>query len=390
MSRRPRAIPFVASLLILFIACSADARTWWVRQDGSGDGSVLQDALDAAAPGDTIRIGPGRFDTFHERQSMATGRIDAAIAWVRTSGLTLIGDGNTRTLLGPNGFTEFVNGVRTRSIFVDASALDTRIEDLGVEHTELHIALHATTTMERCRSFRAQPDPYAWPVPVITVRAPDVVIRQCELVGPGGLKAGEFTSLLQGLSLEDCTFEESGAVGLRLAFASDVRVLRCSFRGGDIGIEINQSTGIAIESCVFRDQALAGLFTGSSEFSVHRSDIGLAAYGMQMLGGRIEVQDTWFRGGTNATIAGSATGTIRNSHILNAGGWSLRHSSNDPLLQMDARENWWGTTDTSLIASWIDDDDQRVLWQPILEQGVSASTSSIGGLKAAYLHRAVR
>ena len=37
------------------------ARTWYLEKDGSGDFAVIQEAVDAAASGDTLRIGPGRW-----------------------------------------------------------------------------------------------------------------------------------------------------------------------------------------------------------------------------------------------------------------------------------------------------------------------------------------
>ena len=40
------------------------ARTWYVEQDGSGDFTVIQDAVDAAGDGDTVAIGPGRYEEY--------------------------------------------------------------------------------------------------------------------------------------------------------------------------------------------------------------------------------------------------------------------------------------------------------------------------------------
>lgn len=53
---------FLAMMLASLLASGAEARTWRVERDGSGDYTIIQDAVDAAASGDTIRIGPGRFD----------------------------------------------------------------------------------------------------------------------------------------------------------------------------------------------------------------------------------------------------------------------------------------------------------------------------------------
>ncbi len=61
MAARRTAIVFLATGL-LAIASGSQARTWRVERDGSGDFVVIQDAVDAASPGDVIQLGPGRFD----------------------------------------------------------------------------------------------------------------------------------------------------------------------------------------------------------------------------------------------------------------------------------------------------------------------------------------
>jgi len=55
-----------ANILMAFclVANMAHARTWLVEQDGSGEYTVIQDALDAAADGDSILIGPGFYQEY--------------------------------------------------------------------------------------------------------------------------------------------------------------------------------------------------------------------------------------------------------------------------------------------------------------------------------------
>ena len=100
--------------------------------------------------------------------------------------------------------------------------------------------------------------------------------------------------------------------------------------------------------------------------------------------GRLEVYDTLLEGGTQSTIFSTTTIVMRNSHILNAGGPSVRGRVSAPGLLLDVRENWWGTADEALIESWIDDEYGTVLWQPILTDAVSTEETSIGELKARF------
>jgi len=45
---------------LVVLVSSAPAATWTVERDGTGDFTVIQEAGDVAADGDTIRIGRGR------------------------------------------------------------------------------------------------------------------------------------------------------------------------------------------------------------------------------------------------------------------------------------------------------------------------------------------
>ena len=49
-------LPFLS---VSVLSTSSYARTWLVRQDGSGDCTTVQSCIDAAEPGDTVLVGPG-------------------------------------------------------------------------------------------------------------------------------------------------------------------------------------------------------------------------------------------------------------------------------------------------------------------------------------------
>jgi pectin methylesterase-like acyl-CoA thioesterase len=80
-------------------AAPAAARTWRVAKDGSGDFAVIQAAVDAAAPGDTVSIGPGRF---LEKAPYTTPGWTKDVYVVATKdSLTFIGSGQDVTIIGP-------------------------------------------------------------------------------------------------------------------------------------------------------------------------------------------------------------------------------------------------------------------------------------------------
>ena len=65
---------YLVALIVLLVPClggQGRCRTWVVELDGSGDFTVIQDAVDAAADGDTIFIGPGHHTAWFRSVSTA-------------------------------------------------------------------------------------------------------------------------------------------------------------------------------------------------------------------------------------------------------------------------------------------------------------------------------
>jgi hypothetical protein len=90
--------PLTALLLVAHTALGA---TISVRKDGTGDFAVIQQALNAAAAGDTILIGPGEYlDKTWIRFPAWTHDIES-YANVTVDNLTIIGEGADQTFIGP-------------------------------------------------------------------------------------------------------------------------------------------------------------------------------------------------------------------------------------------------------------------------------------------------
>ena len=90
-------VPLAVILLYLLMPGFVVAGTWRVELDGSGDFTVIQDAVDAAAPGDTILVGPGRFETM--RPILFWEGYNATVA-LQKGGLVLQGSGTEQTIIG--------------------------------------------------------------------------------------------------------------------------------------------------------------------------------------------------------------------------------------------------------------------------------------------------
>jgi pectin methylesterase-like acyl-CoA thioesterase len=75
---------------------------WRVERDGSSDFTSIQPAIEAAAEGDTILIGPGRYDEFFEVQT--PGWTEPVVVWVNKDNLTIIGADPEQTIIGPEEY----------------------------------------------------------------------------------------------------------------------------------------------------------------------------------------------------------------------------------------------------------------------------------------------
>jgi len=51
----------LTAILALLLPCGAQARTWQIFEDGSGDAPTVQAGIDSAAVGDTVLVGPGTY-----------------------------------------------------------------------------------------------------------------------------------------------------------------------------------------------------------------------------------------------------------------------------------------------------------------------------------------
>lgn len=116
------------------VSCAA-ASTITVSKDGTGDYFDIQPAVDAAAAGDTIRIGPGRFDTFHSITAPAW--TEDTIVGVLKDNLTLIGSGQDVTLLGPDSF--FGPSGRHPMAICSFGGFSCRLSDMTIENMETGI-----------------------------------------------------------------------------------------------------------------------------------------------------------------------------------------------------------------------------------------------------------
>ncbi len=112
-------------------AGAGSARTWHVERDGSGDFVVIQDAVDAASPGDVIQLGPGRFDEWEFRQGNPQYPVYVQVE----KNLSFVGAGMGETIIGPVAVEVHPpNQYYVTGILVYGTDMQVSICDLTVEN----------------------------------------------------------------------------------------------------------------------------------------------------------------------------------------------------------------------------------------------------------------
>ncbi len=96
-------------MMLIVFAATSGARTWRVEKNGSGEFATIHDAMIACSAGDTIMIGPGRYDDFHP--FVAPAWTSEAIVGVTKDNLTTGVNGQIRYRISENNLYPYLFGV---------------------------------------------------------------------------------------------------------------------------------------------------------------------------------------------------------------------------------------------------------------------------------------
>ncbi|MCP4598681.1 right-handed parallel beta-helix repeat-containing protein, partial [Neptuniibacter sp.] len=168
---------------------------------------------------------------------------------------------------------------------------------------------------------------------------------------------------------------EYAYVGVNISSISgqNYTVEDCVIRNNWRGVSIQNPSGATIRNNTIEDNTEMGIYVGATS----RGDSSPAIDSNLIQGNDIGIS---FNGGsasavTNNTIINNTTygldlrisqygffhGTINNNSIYGNGDYNLHVYTNANTYLIDARNNWWGTTDVTSILSgiydWLDDDD---------------------------------
>jgi hypothetical protein len=381
-----RLLPASLLLLVLVTAAPAAARTWRVAKDGSGDFAVIQAAVDAAAPGDTVSIGPGRF---REKAPYTTpGWTEDVYVVVTKDNLTFIGSGQDVTIIGPA--TRLHTLPAHPKGFAILFVSSARIEGVSIENVADGIYQYqGRLEVRTCALSRCEIGLSAW-------TDAGLIMNSCQAdsnSSHGVVTFGPASNIRIAHSEFVCNY-----IAISLANGTtDALVEDCNIMNGG-GVSITSGSDAVIRQSRFFDMIASAVYVslGSSAVvsgnSVRRCGGGLVLNGGCHVSGTNNILDGSRAGQATLNICNS-TLDFRGNHILKGEGPSVLlscYSTPQEPVTVDLSGNYWGTASRDSIAAWIWDgnDDPAIRafvdFEPFATEPLPAERKSLGSVKSLY------
>ena len=380
----------IIGILGCLLFSSVEGAVLRVEKDGTGDYTVIQDAVDAAEDGDTVLIGPGRYTEVHDFEYYY-GRITQVCITLEKS-LSIIGAGRGVTVIEP------VDAAKTQSdpggIASRSSDLDVFLSDFTIENTPGHAILYDMDSGGRVEITRVGISNCFSGINV--KRTMNSHIFECDIQTT--IHRGIWAWRVDGLLVENCSFQDDG---IEFYEAQRSAISNCRTDNSEVGIALGFCGSTTVSQCLLLNSGYNSLFIwGGCDILVHdieaidQSDAGLTIknyHGMS----DIEIRDSVFKAGAvSCYFYDPFPGFVfRNNHILPSDEgcsiWALNHYTG-PDTWIDMTGNYWGTDDPQEVAASIHDghDDEAcsvfIDFEPMAGGPVSTTRTSLGGLKALY------
>ena len=358
--------------LTVILATNVFGGSLRVELDGSGDYVGIQEAVNAAASGDTILIGPGRWDQMYTYTIPAGGWTDQVIVAVDNKDLTLVGSGQGVTIIGPEVAPPFGNPGPIA--IVGGTDHDLTVKSMTIENMRNGI--------------------YEWGK---TLQVEDVHIRDCYLgSSPWATHGAEYVGCLfercyergiaagsraSGMIIRNCEFIGWAQKHISLQGVEDILIEHCDFYTGNISVQFEGSSSYGVvQDCVFHSGYGPHIVaTTYSHMTLNRcrmfggiEQLHLVDYSV-VTGEENEFLGTNLEGGGFGTIvAQMASLDLHDSHIYKGNAeYTVRFYDYPffPNMGQHLENNYWGTSDSDSIAAWIynEDDDSSLNIQTFIE-----------------------
>jgi Secretion system C-terminal sorting domain/Right handed beta helix region len=337
--------------LILFIPLTSQATSWLVMKDGSGDYTEIQAAVDGCAVGDTVLVGPGRYDTFgvHWPELNWT-----EVVGVTVDSLTIRALHRNTAIIGP----EIVNKSSEDNKALDslgiASANGTTwlvVEDLVFENVRRGINVYYSGEVRRCR-FEGCSDSG-----VLIAKGYNALIEDC--VSYDNYRAfflymSQYDGSPAEAIVRNCTsyddyfgftsyhpnstFTNCRSFRSRVGFdfgPGSGSMIRCGVFSGYRSVAIGSQGSLTMTGCVMQGSEYNDLYGNTGH---------LYGSGNTLYGGCNS--DTILLPNCSARFTGNR---IEPSH-----GYTINVDYHlNPGVEIDFSDNYWGTSNPDSVSAWI-------------------------------------
>ena len=376
-------VGLAAGLLALGRASDTEARTLQIERDGSGDYATIQPAIDAAAPGDTLLLGPGRYT--ETTTTNFPGFTVQSHAVVEKGPLAFVARIPEQTIIGPTVRNDV--GFGPHGFSVSSMSTGVVIDGLTIENLFDAVYTSQGMTIRRCtlrNGFHG----------VSGGTLENLVVDRCILANnDGGISVSQNSS---NVMVTRCTFLHNIYHGAGFAQTMNAMVDSCTIVGAGQGITFQQGSYGTLRNSIVADAIQVGVDVALDAVVVvtHTRVTGARWTIAVRARSSATITDGVVSGGADATVylSGNSSAQITRSHILKGTGYAVETASypNEPVTRLNLTSNYWGTTSSDSIASWIHDgaDDPSIKavvdFEPILLHPVPVPQSSLGALKARF------
>ena len=377
-------------LLTLHAVCLAGiarADTLRVEQDGSGDFTIIQDAVDAAAHGDTILIGPGHYQDAHAFDPDSGPTIQVVVSWRDERALSFVGVGRDSVFIGPDQYS-------APGLWGVAHPNPTEVffEGISFENCYVCISTIGGGGVKSCRFVNTQIG-----LGVTGSGSGEFQVLQSTIAEVQDFGPGLAIWNIDKVSIRDCVFDNHD---FYLDGVSSFEISNNTFnrRIGSVVASNGRfegNTAVVFSTNAFYVVGGSDVVVEGCEFSVYPDGPLNANLSVREGGTHVELYRNVFNGGSYAAIEVLASPTVfgEENHFLK--GTSdftiiLQYCSNPFLGSVDLRNNYWGTDDPELVAQWIydgaDDPDLaiEVQYLPFSAEPMPTESTTLGGFRSMF------
>ena len=375
----------VFTALIALVPVCAQSTTWRVAKDGSGSFTVIQDAVNVSAPGDTILIGPGRYDETAPYYLINSWTAETCVG-VGIENITLLGEDRDSVIIGPS--TPNYSGNGPHGIVSQIGIQHFFIENLTVENWYLGMTVFGQVSVENCKIFGCDIGIYGFAENGLLVDA--CIFSDCD----SGVLTQDPT---RDVVIRGCTFIEN-STGVSFVSSPNSLVTDCIFSGGTGGVQFDRGTTGSIDNCTITGKSNYNVTCIYSQMEIRDNFFGISYYGSIFKRHSVVTgSGNIFEGGVASTfrLEEGAEVSLHNNHIFFDTGYSIwiRGGTgyvDGPDVFLNFQDNYWGTTNVdSIAASIFDGNDEPtynayVNFLPIADGPVPTESRSFGSIKAMF------